>query len=257
MFCEKCGAKIDKYASFCPECGTPIAYSEDENGAEPQNHAHYEENVGQENSIDVPNDKRKFSMSSIIIIVLAIALIFAIGFILYSNGIIGNLGKKESMQTTSDNQADSYTEADYDIEVANVVPDKSIEDDKTESLNSNVSEKTESLNANESETTKVTEQVVDNRLSDEKEPFYGIWCSAAADIDDAQKIIEDLEQQGIIGEIFVTSEWSNLNAQKWYAVSVGTYSRESDAEKSLDFVKELGYPNAYIKYSGEYLGANN
>ena len=47
-----------------------------------------------------------------------------------------------------------------------------------------------------------------------------------------------------------TSEWENLNAEPWYAVTAGTFDSESEADDELSTVKEL-YEDAYIKYSGE------
>ena len=85
------------------------------------------------------------------------------------------------------------------------------------------------------------------------EVFYGIWCDASKDLSVTKKYAGDLKKQGWKCHIFLTSEWSNLNQKDWYVVSVGIYSSKEEAEKYLEDV-QLSRPNAYIKYSGEYLG---
>lgn len=81
--------------------------------------------------------------------------------------------------------------------------------------------------------------------------FYGIWCDASRDIDTAYKYVVDWESKGWDAYVFFTSEWSNLNQENWYAVSVGIYSSEEDA---LQYLKEIqkSQSDAYIKFSGEY-----
>ncbi len=85
-------------------------------------------------------------------------------------------------------------------------------------------------------------------------PFYGIWCSAAKDEADAQKSANTLTEKGLDGRVYVTTDWSNLNKEKWYVVSAGAYATEADANAMLDTVKAAGYGSAYVKYSGDYIG---
>jgi len=47
-----------------------------------------------------------------------------------------------------------------------------------------------------------------------------------------------------------TSEWDNLNAEPWYAVTAGTFDSESEADDELSTVQDL-YSDAYVKYSGD------
>lgn len=83
--------------------------------------------------------------------------------------------------------------------------------------------------------------------------FYGIWCAASKSESEAQKYANDLIKNGFDAQIFVTTDWSNLNSAKWYVVSAGVYSSKSDANTALSSVQEV-YPDAYIKYSGSWRG---
>ena len=82
-------------------------------------------------------------------------------------------------------------------------------------------------------------------------PFYGIWCGASNDRSEAESIVSSMNEKGLPAEIFVTTDWSNLNTERWYVVSAGTYNSQEEAENSLPQVKEY-FANAYVKYSGDY-----
>lgn len=88
----------------------------------------------------------------------------------------------------------------------------------------------------------------------ENEPFYGIWCYASKDMQEAQKYADNLSDSGFNGMVFISSEWSNLNAERWYVVSAGIYATDADAEHALGEVKKAGFTNAYVKYSGDHIG---
>lgn len=84
-------------------------------------------------------------------------------------------------------------------------------------------------------------------------PFYGVWVSATKNESEAEKMCNELIAQGFDARIIVTSEWSNLNPETYYAISIGMYSNKSDAKTQLTEMKRNGYESAYIKYSGSYL----
>ena len=85
--------------------------------------------------------------------------------------------------------------------------------------------------------------------SDTKSPFYGVWCSASKDYDEALRFAEDMNKKGLPAKVFVTTDWSNLNSEKWYVVTAGVYATEAEANEALKTVK-ITYPDAYVKYSG-------
>lgn len=85
-------------------------------------------------------------------------------------------------------------------------------------------------------------------------PFYGILCAAYKTEDEALDYANTLKDNGFEGaSVVVTTDWSNLNNEKWYVVTADTYQTKSDAKSELDRVKEI-CPNAYIKHSGDWIG---
>lgn len=109
------------------------------------------------------------------------------------------------------------------------------------------------------EATASTEAIADDSyivIENDNTPFYGIWCSASKTQEEAENTISTLEQNGFHGQLFVSSEWSNLNPEMWYVVTAGLYSSESNAYTALSSIQRI-YPSAYIKYSGDYLGRSS
>ena len=90
-----------------------------------------------------------------------------------------------------------------------------------------------------------------NKASGFQPPFYGIWVSASKNYDDAKKTAGELSLNGFDGYIEDTTNWSNLNSEKWYVVTAGRYASEKEANNKLAEVKKY-YPDAYVKYSGDY-----
>ena len=71
---------------------------------------------------------------------------------------------------------------------------------------------------------------------------------------DANDVASVLATNGYDAKVVVSSDWSNLNPDKWYVVTSGMYSSEDEAKNALAGVKAIGYKDAYVKYSGEYVG---
>jgi len=86
-----------------------------------------------------------------------------------------------------------------------------------------------------------------------EQPFYGIWCQAEKNIDSAVDGADELSSKGYEGLVYVTTDWSNLNSEKWYVVTAGRYYTESDANAALAKVRQI-YPDAYVKWTGIYRG---
>ena len=86
------------------------------------------------------------------------------------------------------------------------------------------------------------------------QPFYGIWISATKSLKDANSTLKKVRAKGFNkSKIYTTTEWSNLNNQKYYVISTNQYKTKSSAKKALFCVKQY-YKGAFIKYTGNYKG---
>ena len=83
-------------------------------------------------------------------------------------------------------------------------------------------------------------------------PFWGVWIGAFKVFGDAQGRAYEAQRAGLPALIFVTSDWSNLNSEPWYVVSVGTSETEAEAKVLRQSAIDAGYADAYVKYSGEH-----
>ncbi|MBS6951137.1 MAG: hypothetical protein KH179_10955 [Blautia sp.] len=54
-------------------------------------------------------------------------------------------------------------------------------------------------------------------------------------------------------QVFVTTDWSNLNTEKWYVITAGIYGTKEAASAVLQDVQRV-CSDAYIKYSGNWQG---
>lgn len=83
--------------------------------------------------------------------------------------------------------------------------------------------------------------------------FYGIWCYGSKEEGEANSYAETLKASGFDARVYVTTDWSNLNTEKFYVVTAGVYSTESEANADLTSVQSV-CQDAYVKYSGNYMG---
>ena len=84
-------------------------------------------------------------------------------------------------------------------------------------------------------------------------PFYGIWCYGSKESGDAYNYASSLNNAGFEAEVFLTTDWSNLNKESYYVVTAGTYGTEGEANANLAAVQSF-CSDAYVKYSGNYQG---
>lgn len=84
-------------------------------------------------------------------------------------------------------------------------------------------------------------------------PFYGIWCYGSKESGDAYNYASSLNNAGFEAEVFLTTDWSNLNTESYYVVTAGTYGTEGEANANLAAVQSF-CSDAYVKYSGNYQG---
>lgn len=84
------------------------------------------------------------------------------------------------------------------------------------------------------------------------EPFWGIWTDASKDRAEVEAIAQRIhDQTGDKVTVVLTTDWSNLNSEPWYVISMGRWSSEADAKAALPRIQANGYPDAYVKYSGD------
>ena len=84
-------------------------------------------------------------------------------------------------------------------------------------------------------------------------PFWGIWVGASTDPGEAEAIASAVRDQGFEADVVLTTDWSNLNSEPWYVVTAGRHDSEDQANALLGAVQSAGWPDAYVKYSGDPL----
>lgn len=84
------------------------------------------------------------------------------------------------------------------------------------------------------------------------EPFWGIWAEASKSESEAEGYAADWRARGFSAEVVLTTDWSNLNPEPWYCVTLGRYASESAAQSALANAQSAGSGDAYVKYSGEH-----
>ena len=89
-----------------------------------------------------------------------------------------------------------------------------------------------------------------------KEPFYGVWVAASKDFGEARSIANELAGAGFVGYVFMTTDWANLNSELWYVITAGYSKTEAEAQSLCDSVRNAGYSDANVKYSGDYTGSD-
>ena len=108
------------------------------------------------------------------------------------------------------------------------------------------------LNGSEKPANPDTQAADTQAAEDQHSPFYGIWCAAFKEEDGAVRTVSDMEKYGLPAEIFISSDWSNLNSERWYVITAGKYDTREEAEQALPGVQNY-YENAFIKYTGEWI----
>lgn len=103
------------------------------------------------------------------------------------------------------------------------------------------------------ETNSQSDNSQSNSSKNTPSPFYGIWCGAAKTEAEAQKQAKKIRENGFDAQVFVTTDWSNLNTEKWYVITAGIYGTKEAASAVLQDVQRV-CSDAYIKYSGNWQG---
>ena len=85
-----------------------------------------------------------------------------------------------------------------------------------------------------------------------QEGFYAVYLAASQDLSAMGERLRDAyDRTGIMnGGVIVSSEWSNLNAQRWYCAAIGPFDNRFDADMALGAIQNAGFSDAYVKWSG-------
>ncbi len=229
--CPSCGSVVKSNTAFCSTCGFPLG-----------------------NKDDFPNKKR--SSKRIWFVVASIILIIALFDVAICFFYL-NIHEKssESITEASVNHVNNNPELETEAETTTITVE--IKEEKTPSRTNNENTLDDNTDNNIEEENKNSDHNTaefDYNNYDGFSPFYGIWCFASKDRYNAQKVVDILVQNGYSSaSVYTTTDWSNLNTEKWYVVSAGAYVTKGEADAALSGVQSI-YPNAYVKYSGDWQG---
>ena len=83
--------------------------------------------------------------------------------------------------------------------------------------------------------------------------FYGVWIAACKDPGNADAFASQARNAGFGGaEVLTSTDWTGLNPERWYVVTLGRYGSQSDAEAVLSKAKKAGFGDAYVNYTGDH-----
>ena len=89
--------------------------------------------------------------------------------------------------------------------------------------------------------------------SSDSSPFWGAFAMASKNYDTSKKKADDLRNSGFPNaQVVCTTDWTNLNKETWYSVTVGKFSSKSDADQAVSKLKSQGVSDAYSRYSGDH-----
>ena len=97
-----------------------------------------------------------------------------------------------------------------------------------------------------------TQDTRSDGLSTRSQAFWGVWTLGTKDLPEAVDYARRVSLEGFSAEVFLTTDWSNLNPEPWYVVSLGCTSTEDEAHAVQQRAANAGYDDAYVKYSGSY-----
>lgn len=252
-YCSQCGKYTEDQGKYCGFCGCLMEFDKEQIIQEP---------MGREESQVI---KRKSNLSKMIVIALIVcilsgAAIFAILEFSSENSDL-NVSEKEFKEIAQNTKFDEVTEAtknekaDFNLENGDQRASDTENPEKV-LVNEDSSQKIPEyeMKQEDLETQEIVKEIDQKENTQGNyEPFYGIWCFASKKQSEALNAASVVSQKGFDGQVFVTTNWSNLIDEKWYAVSAGVYSTKEEAEAVLAEVQSI-YSDAYIKYSGDWQG---
>ena len=251
--CAICGALVGPDEKFCTECGAPIESDFKVQDARKEN-----------KHVETERKHRRYFVKSVFLV-----MVVVVGCVLYFLLKGGERG-------TADNHTEVAAEEESDRNSARVQitegPLEQQEAEETGALQKGESEETEgsqeevledqAYEANERtsgedvpapEEARAEDMETSSEANEGVQAFYGIWIGASEEESEANRLVQKATDSGIDAKVFLTTNWSNLNSKKYYVVTAGMYASEEEANSQLASIKGMGYTDAYVKYSGEYL----
>ena len=250
-FCENCGEPL--VLGNNTECGKKITHEQkQESSWEPTNKFTQEPRKSFGQNAETHRKKPGTAMT-IAAMCLAAILLVTVGFVTASLLRRSSEPKPASTEAPAENPAvDTYTDnGDPAVVPIDPTPATSSQPERTGPAAAPVW-----INPTEQTEPPIVPSTTAGATWSQTAPFYGIWCYGSTDSAVAEKNRLRLAESGFDARVFVTTDWSNLNSQKYYVVTAGIYSSYSEAEAMLPTVKTV-VKDAYIKYSGDWKGATN
>ena len=206
--------------------------------------------------------KKKHILTGILLALFFVLAVLVTSFLMARSGVFSGKNTEEINEDTAEIQEDT-AEIQEDTEetqedTAEIqeedVPEETDENKSTEEekkdINSEDSEDNEDVQQTQGINAAPSDDLFEADTETQFAAFYGIWCFASKNRDEAGKRADDLIAKGFDGHVFSTGEWGSLNEEVWYVVTAGVYETEEAAKADLNAVHEAGYADAYIKYSG-------
>jgi septal ring-binding cell division protein DamX len=247
MFCDNCGNKIPDDSLFCPVCGHPVTnYDYVSTGHMNNNMKIPDDTEKNERFISQTNRSKSWKRKAAATTLIAAALLVTVIILAYS------------FHKPTENQTDNIS-AKVPVAKNNsvAVSSQSVEEpeptDSTEKpLSVTATPNMSDVEPKTSDGSATQEAPKEESESPSMSPFFGVWVTGSKDPNECEAVAAELTEKGFAGKVYVTTDWENLNQEKWYVVSAGEYPTEGEAEQILAQVKAEGYADAYVKYTGSH-----
>ncbi|MBO4267181.1 MAG: DUF3298 domain-containing protein [Lachnospiraceae bacterium] len=85
------------------------------------------------------------------------------------------------------------------------------------------------------------------------DPFFGLWVEAFKEKQLALDLVDKLKDKGLEAYSIYSCEYENLNKEPLWCVTIGLSGSEPEAQGYIDDAAKAGFPDAYVKYTGNRL----
>jgi hypothetical protein len=84
--------------------------------------------------------------------------------------------------------------------------------------------------------------------------YYGVFIFSSKNVEDCYPVLDKLGEKGVDVQVIYTPDFEKLNPEPYYVVATRLYEKEDEVKELLEQVKAAGYTDAYIKFTGDYIG---